>query len=295
MRHEGTRDLTGSFEQRLASNYSGLSAKLREAGDYVAAHPVNTATRSLRAVSLESGLAPATFSRLARALDYDSFEDLRESMRQKLDRRVNAFADRATQLQERHKGAGTTFFGDHSAACIQNIGRLTTEIDPAALDAAVDHLHKARRVLLYGALGSTGIVEYLAYMAHFCADNWQLAGRMGASLGAALTGLDQRDVLLIVTKPPFSTKVLSAARAAADAGVHVIVITDTHACPALKYASSGFIVPTDSPHFYSSYVATMVLVETIVGMLVSRAGETARDRIAQVERNNRILEEVRDG
>lgn len=287
--------MTATFEQRLATQYSGLSAKLREAGDYLAAHPVNTATRSLRAVSSESGLAPATFSRLARALDYPSFEELRESMRQKIDRRVNDFAGRADTLQATHGGAADGFSDAHATACVANIKQMMVDIDGVALNAAVDQLHKARKVLLYGALGSTGVVEYLAYMAHFAAENWQLAGRMGASLGASLTGLDERDVLLIVTKPPFSTRVLAAARAASQNGVHVIVITDTHACPALKYAASGFIVPSDSPHFYSSYVATMVLAETIAGMLVSRAGKPARDRIAQVERQNRILEEVRDG
>ena len=149
-------------------------------------------------------------------------------------------------------------------------------------------------MLVLGALGSTGIAEYMAYMANFLTDKWYMAGRMGASLGSGLTGLNKQDALVIVTKPPFARKVLLAAEVAKQNGAFVAVLTDSHACPALRHADSGFLVNTESPHFYSSYVATVFLVETIIGMLASRVGPEAMTRIAEVEERNRRLEEVRD-
>ena len=121
-----------------------------------------------------------------------------------------------------------------------------------------------------------------------------MASRMGSSLGAGLTGLDQRDVLIIVTKPPFSDHALRAAEMAKFQGVYVVLITDTHSCPALKHAAARFIVPTNSPHFYSSYVVTVFLVETLIGVLVSRSSSDARARIADVENASRVLAEVWD-
>ena len=287
--------MSESFEQRLAQRFNGLSEKLRLAGEYVASNPVDTATRSLRAVAHDSGLAPATFSRMARAVGYRSFEDLREEMRTKIDRRVNSFADRAERLQTAHAAGETAFFDAHIGACQANLSNLLHDIDRDLLEHCIDKLHDARQVQLLGALGSTGVVEYLAYMANFCTTNWSMASRMGSSLGAGLTGLDERDALIIVTKPPFSTRSIAAAELAARQGAFVMVITDTHSCPALRHASAGFVVPTDSPHFYSSYVATLAFVETMIGMLVSRAGPAARERIAKVEESNRRLGEVWDG
>lgn len=284
-----------SFDARLAENYSGLSKKLRMAGEYIAENPLDVATRSLRTVAVDSRLTPATFTRLAKALGYESFEALRESLRSKLQRHVKNFADRAIRLQEEHGQKQTGFFSAHLQACQNNLERLERDIDVDLLSRTVDRLHAARQVLLLGGLGSTGPVEYLSYMANFCTGNWSMASRMGASLGGGLTGLDSRDALVILTKPPFSGRSIQAAELAASQGVFVVVITDTHACPALRHASAGFIVPTESPHFYSSYVATMVLAETLVGMLVSRGGKDARDRIAMVERSNRRLEEVWSG
>ncbi|MFU8834796.1 MAG: MurR/RpiR family transcriptional regulator [Roseovarius sp.] len=287
--------LAASFEERMARNFDRLSDKLRLAAEYVAAHPVDIATRSLRVVAQESGLAPATFSRLARGLDYDSFEELREAMRAKIGRRVNSFAERAGRLQTAHEAGETGFVEAHVTACQSNLQTLLSDIDRALLERTVERLHAARNVLLFGALGSTGVVEYLSYMANFCSGNWSMAGRMGASLGAALTGMDARDALVIVTKPPYATRSIEAAHMGAAQGAFVVVITDSPACPALSSASAGFVLPTDSPHFYSSYVTTLAFMEVLVGMLVGRAGSVARARIAQVEESSRRLGEVWDG
>jgi DNA-binding MurR/RpiR family transcriptional regulator len=279
---------------RLSERYSDLSDTLRSAADYVVENPVDTATRTLRTVSRDSGISPAAFSRLARALEYDGFEDLREEMREKINQRVNKFADRAERLQQDHRKHEAHFLDAHFAACQANLQSFMETVDRDALDAAVDRIAAARKVLLLGALGSTGVVEYLSYLANFCADNWAMAGRLGASLGGGIAGLDHRDVLIIVTKPPFSGRALRAAELARTQGVYVVLITDTHSCPALKHAAARFFVPTDSPHFYSSYVVTMFLVESLIGVLVSRSGSAASARIAEVEGANRVLAEVWD-
>jgi len=287
-------DTLQTFEMRLSEKYGSLSGSLRQAADYLAENPVDAATRTLRTVSRDSGISVAAFSRLARALDYAGFEELREEMRGKIGRRVNDFSERAERLRRAHREDKASFLDTHFAACQANLRKFIDTVDRDALNEAVDRIAAARKVLLLGALGSTGVVEYLSYMANFCTDNWVMASRMGASLGGGITGLDARDVLIIVTKPPFSDRAIRAAELAKKQGVHVVLITDTHSCPALQHAAARFIVATGSPHFYSSYVVTMFLVESLIGILVSRSGPATRARIAEVEGANRVLAEVWD-
>ena len=286
--------MSAKFEARLQERYGDLSGSLQSAADFITENPIDMATRPLRHVSGESGISPAAFSRLARALDYQDFAELREEMRLKISDRVNRFADRAEQLHHDHSRQDAQFIDAHLAACQSNLQTFVRDIDRGTLDVAIDRISLARKVLLLGALGSTGVVEYLSYLANFCAENWTMASRMGASLGGGLAGLDERDVLIIVTKPPFSARALRAAEMAQSQGVYVVLITDTHSCPALKHAAVRFIVPTNSPHFYSSYVVTVFLVETLIGVLVSRSTPDARSRIAEVENANRVLAEVWD-
>lgn len=286
--------MSATFDDRLSVSYSDLSATLQQAADFVRANPVDLATRTLRSVSRESGISPAAFSRLARALGYSDLAELREEVRKNIDNRVNNFAARAAKLQSEHRSGGSDFVDAHFEACQSNLHELVSTLDRAVLDVAITQIEKASRVVLLGALGSTGVVEYLSYIASFCADNWTMASRMGSSLGGGIAGLGNADVMIIVTKPPFAERSIAAAKLAQQQGVYVVLITDTLTCPALKHASARFIVPTQSPHFYSSYVVTLFLVECLIGVLVGRSGSSARRRIAEVEEANKVLAEVWD-
>lgn len=286
--------LKASFQQRLAENYGDLSPRLREAGDYIVANPLDAATRSLRTVATESRIAPASFSRLSRALGYDSFEDLRESMRHQLGRQVSTFAARAEGLRQSKDEAAEDLVTRARNLCHSNLNALAATISTEQIEAAAAQLHDARKVVVLGALGSTGIAEYAGYMANFLGANWVLAGRMGASIGSALCDLDARDVLLVITKPPFARVSIRAAQTAREQGARVIVITDSHACPALRVAQTHFIVPGDSPNFFTSYVGTVFLLETLIAMVARKSGPEATERIAEIERHNRALEEVLD-
>lgn len=278
------------IEDRVSENYSDLSAKLREAADYVVANQMDVATRSLRTVSATSGLSPATFSRLAKALNFDAFEDLRETCRGALWDRGASFAERAERLSK-DDATDQPILNRHASACMNNISEMAGAIEPARLSDAVSALRNARNVVLFGGFSSTGIVEYMAYLAQYFRSNWTLAGRMGASLGSALSGLEARDVFLVVTKTPYSRRAITATGTASEAGARVIVITDSHACPALKHAAYSFIVPSDSPQFFSSYASTIALIETMIAMLLAESGDAATDRIRDVENQNKRLGE----
>jgi DNA-binding MurR/RpiR family transcriptional regulator len=284
-----------SFEQQLSGKYVLLSPKLKAAADFVVAHPVEVASRSLRKVSKDAKLSPATFSRMSTALGYDSYEDLRDVLRTGIENRENTFSHRVEALQKKHGEGDQGFASQHIFDSATNVQALSDSINTAALEDCVERLHLARKVLVSGALGSTGIAEYLTYMASFIADNWSMASRMGASMASGLVGLSDQDILILITKAPYAQMTVRAALEAQKASAFVIVITDNHACPALVHASTSFIVPTKSQHFFSSYASTLVLCEIMIGSLAARSGASAHARIAEVENRNRRLNEVWDG
>lgn len=276
-----------SIQDRISGRYGQLSGRLKQAADFVVDHEVEIATHSLRSVSGMAGLAPSTFTRLSQALGFSNYEEMRDMCRQRIGRQAMSFSERASLLVEDGAGGGArSFFDRQVSACLENLGKLERDINQEQLVAVADRLNDARQVLLFGAFSSTGFMEYLGYLARYFADNWKVAGRMGASLSSAMVGLNEKDAVIILTKAPYAKRAIVAAEMAADAGAYVLVITDDISCPALAHASANFIVPTESPQFFSSYAATLVLIETLVGMLVTRAGDSARARIEEVENRN---------
>jgi DNA-binding MurR/RpiR family transcriptional regulator len=273
----------------ISANYAELSDTLRVAADYIAENQVEIATRSLRAVASASGVSPASYTRLARALGYPDYEALREQARAEVSRRGNvSFQDKARRLQS---DADQPLLPRQVAACIDNIKALVEDIAPEQLEAAVECLEKSRKIILIGALASAGFTDYFAYLAKWFDDRWIVAGRNGATLGSTLAGVTSADSVIIISKHPYAHRSVRAAEVAATSGAKVIVLTDSHAFPGLQFADFQFIQRTESPHFFSSYAATLVLIETITGMLVARAGSEAEARIQEVDRHNRLLDE----
>ncbi len=281
--------LPPQLKSAISANYTDLSETLRIAADYVAENQVEIATRSLRAVASASGVSPASYTRLARALGYPDYETLREQARAELSRRGDdTFQNKARRLQS---DAGQPLLPRQVTACIDNIKALVDDIDPATLEAAVECLEASRKNVLIGALASAGFTDYFAYLAKWFDDRWVVAGRNGATLGSTLAGVSSADTVVIISKHPYAHRSVRAAEVAADRGAKVIVLTDSHAFPGLRFADFHFIQRTESPHFFSSYAATLVLIETITGMLVARAGSEAEARIRDVDKHNRLLDE----
>lgn len=274
----------------ISTSYAELSETLRIAADYIAENQVEIATRSLRSVATASGVSPASYTRLARALGFSDYEALREQARFELSRREqDSFQDKARRLRS---DSDHPLLPRQVSACIDNIKGLVEDIDLKLLETVVDRLASSRKIVLIGALASAGFTDYFAYLAKwFDDDRWHVAGRNGTTLGSTLAGIGSEDTVLIISKHPYAHRSVRAAEVAAANGAKVVVLTDSHAFPGLQYADFHFIQRTESPHFFSSYAATLVLIETITGMLVARAGSDADARIQEVDKHNRLLDE----
>lgn len=280
------------IQATIAASYAELSDSLRSAADFVVENRLDVATRSLRSVAASSGVSPASFSRLARALGYENYEELREEARRDIDPQSENYSTKARKIRmEATQPGAQPFLSRQVDACLSNIGALIDDTDLAALNAAADRLATARKVVLIGALGSAGIADYFAYLVNWFADGWSVVGRNGVTLASALARLTKDDAVVVISKAPYASRSVRATKLASERGASVIVLTDSHAFPGLRYANDIFIQRSESPQFFESYAATVVLVEALAGMLVARAGPDAEARIQEIADENRLLEE----
>jgi DNA-binding MurR/RpiR family transcriptional regulator len=279
-----------SVQEAISEHYASLTGKQRAAADFVARNPLDVATRSLRRIAAEAAISPATFSRLARQIGFETYEDLREASRAEIGQQAGVLSEKAKRLQA-ETGAGTQGFLDRqSAACAANIEAQARFLPRDRLEAAAEALHNAARVIVLASRGSAGLADYFCYMGNWISPNWSRAERRGGGVGQSIADLTPGDIVFVIVKVPFANRSMRAAELAAEAGATVMLVTDSHTCPALPHASHRFIVPTDSPQFFPSYAATVVLLETLIGMLVARGGKHVQTRIQKMEEQNQALD-----
>ena len=285
-----------SIEARIARRFDGLSPQLRRAASYVLEHPDEVASRSLRQISRAAEIAPPTLSRLARALDCDSYEQLREICRQEIKRRRISLSEKARVLQglggDAEADDGQPFILRQTDAVLGGLQSLVQDIEIADLRAATDSLRKARRVLLIGSMSASYSMQYMNYMAAMAFDNWQIVDtRPGLAVPGSLLTVSQADAVIVISHAPYARRSVQLAELCHESGAYVLAITDQISSPLLKVASAHFLVSAESPQFFPSNVATLCLIESIMGMLIRRGGPAVGDRIAAAEAANATLGE----
>ncbi len=272
-----------------------LSPRLRSAAEFVAAHPDEVATHTLRQVAKAANLTPPTLSRLARALDCETYEELREICRGELKRRNRSLADKAEALLQLSTHSNTAepsgIVISQAKSAVSNIQKLMQTIDLETLREAADRLAGARRVLLIGGSSTMAMMNYFARMGQMVFDNWTVAGVDGALWSHEIARLDSRDAVFVVSLNPYADLCIRAAELSYKSGASVIAITDGVQSPLARFATHCFMVETESPQFFPSHVATLVLIEGLMGMIVRRDGDHAAARIRNAEHVGRQLGE----
>lgn len=285
--------MTGSIRDHVSRHYSTLSPQLKLAARFVLDYPDEVATRSLRHIAREARLPPTTFSRLARAVDCESYDALRELCRGEIQRRKSRFAEKALELLQSDGAAPAAghepFVVRHAAAAMSSIQTLLETIDIKRLERAAKTLARGDRVVLIGTLSASGFVDYTAYLAGMVLPNWRTIDRDVPA--SALIDLGPRDAALVMTFAPYAARSVRAAQAVRKQGTPLVALTDGAHSPVAGLTDESFFLTTDSPQFFPSHVAALVLLESLMGMVVREIGKTAQRRIAATERQNHMLGE----
>ncbi|WP_181164483.1 MurR/RpiR family transcriptional regulator [Amaricoccus solimangrovi] len=259
--------------------------------------PEEVATYSLRHVARQAELPPQTFSRLARAIGCETYDELREMCRAEFRLRSARFADRVLgfleggdDTQAARPGTREPLLVRHAAATISNIQSLLESVDLERLEATAEQLARARRVALLGSLSSAVIADYLGYVCGMALPNWTVLGR-GGPLSGQIIDLGPEDAAIVLGFEPFARRTIRGARLIAEQGARLVCVTDSHSSPLTEVAGEVFWVRTASPQFFPSQAAVMVLVETLIGLVVRRAGARAQERLARIDLTNATLHE----
>ena len=137
-----------------------LSPQLRRAARFIVEHSGDVATRSQRHVSAVSKLPAPTFTRLARAVGLQSYDQLRDLCREDVLRNKTILADRAKSLiaEVNENAEEPSLISRHAASAIHNLQRVVEQTDPDRLTNAAQLLADARRVVLIGEMSARGVM-----------------------------------------------------------------------------------------------------------------------------------------
>lgn len=264
----------------LSNALPHLTRQQRKAAAWLLDHAGEIGLATVRQIAERADVKPNTLVRMARAAGFQGFDDFRAPFRAALAR--DEFPDRARWLQTLARGGqNDRLVADMAGAAIANTEAVFAAADPARLQAAADAILAARRTFVLGVGVANPLARHFTYLAGMALDTVTAIPEAGSLPADDLARAGPDDVLLAMTFKPYRREVVEAVAAAHAQEVPVIGLSDSQASPILTQAAHRFIVPTDSPQAFTSIVALAAFLETLMAMLVARAGD---DVIRNIDR-----------
>lgn len=162
------------------------------------------------------------------------------------------------------------------------------EIDRAAFESAVEKIVNARRIYVVGVRSSSALASFLGHSLGQIFDEVKiLEPTSGSEMFEQILNIGEEDVIIAISFPRYSKKIINAVDYAKHRGAGVIAITDSSMSPIAQGASQVLLARSDMASFVDSLVAPLSIINAII-VAVSRAKQD------ELTERLRKLEEIWD-
>jgi DNA-binding MurR/RpiR family transcriptional regulator len=264
----------------LCSALPSLPTRLRQVGRFVAANDYDATTRSMRELAVVAGADPAAFTRLAKAIGYSGWDELRAALTEA--RRPVESSPFSGRAKNRRRGPNPelSLVSDKLEAEAAGLNRISS----GSVANAAKALHGARRIWIAGFRSCRGVAELLNYQLRlFRPDAVQLVGGSGPEdldLGAFRAG----EAIVVIGFAPYSTASVLSARAAHISGATLIAIADRVSAPMAEGAEHLLLFEAaSSPGFFPSLTGATAIAQSLVAATFMLGGATAKRRLEETE------------
>jgi DNA-binding MurR/RpiR family transcriptional regulator len=264
----------------LCSALPSLPSRLQQVGRFVAANDYDATTRSMRELASVAGADPAAFTRLAKAIGYSGWDELRAALTEA--RRPEQSSPFSGRAKGRRAGPNPemSLISDKLEAEAAGLAR----ISPGAVAGAAKALHGARRIWIAGFRSCRSVAELLNYQLRlFRPDSVQLVGGSGPEdldLGAFRTG----DAVVVIGFAPYSTASVLSARAAHAFGATLIAIADKVSAPMAEGADHLLqFEAAASPGFFPSLTGAIAIAQSLAAATFMLGGASTKRRLEETE------------
>ena len=267
----------------LKASLPGLSPRLKTVAKYIVDHPADFGLDPIRETARKSGVSTYTLVRMAKQLDFDSFEDLREPFRHALvaSTHTGDVPDWVSTLR-----ATTSSGAAQAEAAANSIGVVHRSLERQTSDQmerVVALMLGARNTYLTAVRASYGLAYYFHYVGRMALPTLQLIPRHMNSAIDELNDAEPGDVLIAITFTPYSRETIEACKFATARGMKLIILSDSEIISSEFTAHENIIVSVVSTHHFGCYAGVVAVMEGLLAMLVEAGGEDAKQRIRNYE------------
>ena len=271
------RDLVKTIDTAMPT----LSKGQKQIAQYIQNHYDRAAYMTAAQLGEEVGISESTVVRFAAKLGFDGYPAMARAMQELVPTRLTA-AQRLEISEARFRDGDILDSILNSDA--EKIRYTAEHIDREAFGRAADAILHARRIYIIGMRSSAPLAEFLEfYLKYMFEDVRFVRTTSGSEVFERLMRMDERDVLLAVSFPRYSSRIVNAVKYAEQMNAKVIALTNSPDSPIADGAYAVLTARSDMVSFIDSLVAPLAIIDALLATLAKEKQKELSETLTKLE------------
>jgi DNA-binding MurR/RpiR family transcriptional regulator len=270
----------------IRARFDDFSRSQKDVAQYIVDHLDEVAFQTAEELARRANTSSSTVVRFSQALGFEGFPELQTSAREEFRRRVAAGGAGTNGLNGHGSSSAAPLFSlDQSdfetavAADHVNVEETARRISRREVEAAIDAISQARRVLIAGTDQMAFFASYLRHLLMLLDLQAELVASPSQEALSRLGRIDSETLVIGLSAGRPHPLVVRAMKLARHRKARTVAITDATLSEVAKLAQTRLYYSSNSPAYVRSHTALLSMIQALAYGVYSRDAEQYADRI----------------
>ncbi len=266
---------------RIKEKLPYLSKGQRAIALYIIEHYEKAAYMTASRLGAEVQVSESTVVRFSVEMGFSGYPELQEALRELIRTKLKSFErmEVANSLLGDGEIVDRVLLTDS-----ENIKQTLEKIDREAFAEAVERILHAKNIYIMGFRSSSMLAGFLDHSFRMIFDNVKsIQTHSRSEMFEQIMHIDRDDVLIAISFPRYSQRVINGVSFAKGAGAEVIAITDSSQSPIAQLADKILLAKSDISSFVDSLVAPLSIINALVVAVAQKKQEELTERLKELE------------
>ncbi len=272
------RNLIAMIEEGMPTFSKGQ----KRIANYILDHYDKAAYMTASKMGALVGVSESTVVRFAIELGFEGYPEMQKSLQELI--RMKLTSVQRVEVTNSLIGEGDVL-EKILMSDAEKIRRTLEEVDREAFEAAVDKIVSAEKIYIIGVRSSSSLAGFLNFNFRMIFDNVKFVQTTsGSEMFEQIMSIGPNDVMIAISFPRYSKRIVNAVEYAHNAGADVISLTDSHQSPIAGMADQLLLARSDLVSFVDSLVAPLSIINAIIVAVSRKKMDDIRVRFDKLEK-----------
>jgi len=234
---------------------------------YILDHAEEVAFLPISALARRTGVSEATVVRLAQAMGFKGFPELKREIQGQIRERISTVSRLERTIDEVGKGDEEAVLIRVFQEDMRNLAETLQEISIRSFREAIRELERAKRVFVVGLRSAYSLAIFFGTALRYLGKEVVILKPDHGELWDLTMGWRKGDLVIGISFPRYTRTTVEIVREAKGKGIRTIGITDNPLSPLARYADIVLLAKCGIESYIESFTAPLSLINALLTAL----------------------------